>query len=344
MRLAPLILLAALVGPGPVAGGPDSPGSEPVPSAAEREDARRLPFVADDYAKALGEARARSLPSLHRGLGPLVTHLPLDEGLRLQRPGPREPRRTVRLARPEHRRRRRTRPRCEKHEADALPTFLVVDPKDESGGPALGGQLQRAAGRGAFLEEAREKLRSAATPASPADAALDRADRLYGKRDYSRRGRAPTARRWRRQRRAGRRYNRAVEALLFSYQSTRGLQATPSRSPARRWPGWPGTPRPRSSCASGLDSAVSCRQDDHGRAAAIAEFEAALQGAIADPRLMAAADDRSGAYLSLHRGPQGQRRRGRCADGSPASGQPSSRGRPRRRRGRTSARSSTRTG
>lgn len=52
MRLAPLVLVAALAGP----------GAAPSASAAEREDARRLPFIADDYARALGEARARSLP------------------------------------------------------------------------------------------------------------------------------------------------------------------------------------------------------------------------------------------------------------------------------------------
>jgi hypothetical protein len=49
-RLAPLALLVALGAAAPAAG-----------SLAEREG-RALPFIADDYAKALGEARARSLP------------------------------------------------------------------------------------------------------------------------------------------------------------------------------------------------------------------------------------------------------------------------------------------
>lgn len=48
-RLAPLALLLGLAAASPAA-------------AVERGDARPLPFVADDYAKALGDARARALP------------------------------------------------------------------------------------------------------------------------------------------------------------------------------------------------------------------------------------------------------------------------------------------
>jgi hypothetical protein len=48
-RLAPLALFLGLAAPAPAA-------------AADRGDARPLPFIADDYAKALGEARARALP------------------------------------------------------------------------------------------------------------------------------------------------------------------------------------------------------------------------------------------------------------------------------------------
>jgi hypothetical protein len=47
-RIAPLALLLGLAA-APVA-------------AADRGDARPLPFVADDYATALGDARARALP------------------------------------------------------------------------------------------------------------------------------------------------------------------------------------------------------------------------------------------------------------------------------------------
>jgi hypothetical protein len=52
MRLAPLALLVALSAVAPAG----------AVAAAERGDARPLPFLSDDYAKALGDARARSLP------------------------------------------------------------------------------------------------------------------------------------------------------------------------------------------------------------------------------------------------------------------------------------------
>jgi tetratricopeptide (TPR) repeat protein len=187
-------------------------------------------------------------------------------------------------------------PVLQKHEADALPTFLVVDPKDESVVLRWVGSFS-VAQADAFLEEAREKLRSAATPASPADAALDRADRLYGKRDYA--AAAAAYREALAQAEAGwPRRNRAVEALLYAYQSTQAFKdavALAREALARV----AGTPSALIVGTSGLDSASELPQDAPGRAAAIAELEAALQSAIADPKLVAAADDRSGAYLSL---------------------------------------------
>jgi hypothetical protein len=48
-RLVPLALLLGL-------------GTALPAAVVDRGDARPLPFVADDYAKALGDARARALP------------------------------------------------------------------------------------------------------------------------------------------------------------------------------------------------------------------------------------------------------------------------------------------
>ncbi len=50
---------------------------------------------------------------------------------------------------------------------------------------------------------------------------------------------------------------------------------------------------------SGLDCALGLGKDEAGRAAAIAEMEAATRRTVADPRLGAAADDVSSSYLSL---------------------------------------------
>ena len=55
-RLALALSLGALTA-GPVAAAGLTPGT-----AALASDARPLPFLSDDYAKALGEARARQLP------------------------------------------------------------------------------------------------------------------------------------------------------------------------------------------------------------------------------------------------------------------------------------------
>jgi tetratricopeptide (TPR) repeat protein len=50
---------------------------------------------------------------------------------------------------------------------------------------------------------------------------------------------------------------------------------------------------------SGLDCALGLKKDDAGRAAAVAEMEAATRGTLAPPGVGAAADDVSTSYLSL---------------------------------------------
>src|SRR5512147_1128616 len=70
-------------------------------------------------------------------------------------------------------------PVLQKHEADALPTFLVVDPRDEKVVLRWVGSFTVPQAE-AFLAEAYEKAKGSAPPATTADAALDRADRLYG--------------------------------------------------------------------------------------------------------------------------------------------------------------------
>jgi len=56
-RLAAMALLLALAAPA-AAGTAAWPGD----AEGDRGDARPLPFLSDDYARALGDARARSLP------------------------------------------------------------------------------------------------------------------------------------------------------------------------------------------------------------------------------------------------------------------------------------------
>jgi tetratricopeptide (TPR) repeat protein len=182
----------------------------------------------------------------------------------------------------------------EKHEADAMPTYLVVDPKDETVVLRWVGSFTVPQAE-TFLQEARDKMAGAAS--SPADVALAKADHLYGARDYKAAAAAyrdalalfPPA---------GPRYNRAVEALLYSYQST----DAPAEAVALVRTALPRVGRTPSAIVvslGGLDSALALAKDDPARAATIAEMESAVRQALADPAIHAAADDRSGAYLSL---------------------------------------------
>jgi tetratricopeptide (TPR) repeat protein len=184
----------------------------------------------------------------------------------------------------------------EKHEADAMPTYLVVDPVSEAVVLRWVGSFTVPQAE-AFLEEAHAKLASAAPPATPADAALDRADRLYGKRDYAaaaeayREALAVAPASWPR-------YSRAVEALLYSCQQTDAYPAAVAlarEALPRLGPG----PSRLVVALGGLDSALALPKDGSGRATSIGEMETAVRQALADPQVTAAADDRSGAYLSL---------------------------------------------
>lgn len=187
-------------------------------------------------------------------------------------------------------------PALQKHEADALPTFLVVDPRNETVVLRWVGSFT-VAQAGAFLAEAYEKAKGNLPPGSPADAALDRADRLYGARDYKaaaaayRAAIAAAPPGWPR-------HPRAVEALLYCYQSTDAYAeavALAREAPPRL----AGTPSALVVAIGGLDSALELPKDDPGAAPAIGALEADLRKTLTDPSVAAAADDRSGAYGSL---------------------------------------------
>jgi tetratricopeptide (TPR) repeat protein len=186
-------------------------------------------------------------------------------------------------------------PAVERFRADALPTFLVVDPKDEAVVLRWVGSFTLPQAD-TFLEEAREKARGVVPP-SPAEQALARADRLYGVQDYKAAARAyrealaaaPVS--WPR-------YHRAVEALVFCYQTSGAFPEAVGLA-REALPRLEGTPSALVVGVAGLDSAVELAGDQSQRKEAIAALEAGLRRALADPRIHAAADDRSGAYLSL---------------------------------------------
>lgn len=178
---------------------------------------------------------------------------------------------------------------------DALPTFYVLNPADESvvmrrvDGMSVGEMV-------AFLDEVRVAAAGPA-PASPLEAALLRADRLNG--EGKKKEAAAAYREALDQAPPGwPPYGRSVVALLFVHQMLK--EDAKCLALAREaLPRLSGAPASVMVARSGLDCALGLGREDASRAAAIAEMEAATRKTVADASLGAAADDVSSSYLSL---------------------------------------------
>ena len=183
----------------------------------------------------------------------------------------------------------------EKYPIDAWPTFLVVDPKDERValrwvGSATVAQLRK------ILDDGRLAVTGSPSGGN-ADAAFASAERLYAARDFpaaakafqeSLRLAAPS---WPR-------YSRAIESLLFAL-SKAGDCATSLEVARAALPRLRETPSVLTIAATGLDCAQQAPATDPARGERIAFFEKAAREAIASPKVLAAADDRSGLYAVL---------------------------------------------
>jgi tetratricopeptide (TPR) repeat protein len=185
----------------------------------------------------------------------------------------------------------------ERFPIDAWPTLLVIDPKDERValrwvGGATAPQLRR------ILEDGRLAVLGGALGEGP-EPAFARAERLYGQRSF-----AEAAKAYQESLKAAPaewpRYSRAVESLLFALSSsndcTTALQIAQATLPRLR-----GTPSALSVAGTGLECAMDLPKADAGRRDSVAFFEKAAREAIADPKLLAAADDRSSLYADLVR-------------------------------------------
>jgi len=184
---------------------------------------------------------------------------------------------------------------------EGVPTFAVLDPKDESVVLRLVGSMT-VPQLHAFLDNARIAVAGGGS-GRDADATLRTADQHYGARRYAEAaeayrlalGQAPAG--WPP-------YARAVEALLFSYQQTwfRGEAAGHDRcvdlaqSVLKRLAG---TPSELAVAMTGLDCALALKDDAPDKAQRVAALEGEVRRIVADPKLTAAADDVSGAYGSL---------------------------------------------
>jgi tetratricopeptide (TPR) repeat protein len=186
-----------------------------------------------------------------------------------------------------------------KHPIDAWPTLLVVDPKDERValrwvGGATVAQLTK------ILDDGRIAVKAGAGAGGAGgdvEAAFARAERLYGQRDFAAAARgyqealklAPPG--WAR-------YPRAVESLLFALVKTDDC-ATSLEVARGALTRLRETPSVLTVAGTGLDCALQAPATDPARADNIAFFEKAAREAVANPRLGAAADDRSGLHAVL---------------------------------------------
>jgi tetratricopeptide (TPR) repeat protein len=186
-------------------------------------------------------------------------------------------------------------PVVEKHPIDAWPTLLVVDPGPETValrwvGAATVPQLKR------ILDDGEAAVRGTAGKGD-AEAAFARAERHYAARDF------PAAAKAYEEAIAAARpgwpgYFRAVESLLFSFAKqddcASALRVAQAALPRLRQ-----APSAITLAATGLDCALRRPETDPARGDAIARFESAAREILADPKVVAAADDRSSLHAAL---------------------------------------------
>jgi tetratricopeptide (TPR) repeat protein len=188
----------------------------------------------------------------------------------------------------------------------ALPTMFIIDPATEKValrwvGGATVPQLQK------ILDDGRTAVGGGkpATGTKPAankksaaaDAALVRADALYGEgKDVEaaqayREALAQAASGWPQ-------YGRTVESLLFALSRADSTEAV-AKLARGTFPALRHTSSAPNIAGSGLDAAISLPADYPGRKELVAELEADALAVVDDAKLVMAADDRSGVFMTL---------------------------------------------
>jgi hypothetical protein len=184
-------------------------------------------------------------------------------------------------------------PFLQKYPVQAWPTYFVIDARTEKaalrwvGGATVAG-LQK------LLDEGRQAV---APGPSRLDATLAEADRLYGEGKNREAARAyenvlslaPSG--WPQ-------YGRTVESLLFALTVAQENDAC-ARAAREAFPRLGHTPSAADVAASGLSCALELPKDRAGRPELVSELERDTRAALADPRIVMSADDRSGMYQAL---------------------------------------------
>jgi tetratricopeptide (TPR) repeat protein len=251
-----------------------------------------LPFIHDDYSRALLEARARKLPLFVEAWAPwchscrsLKAFVLTDSSLQSQAP------RFVWLEVNTDDERNAT--LSDKLQIDGVPSLFVVDPADEHvalrhlGSPTLDG-LKR------LLDDGATAVAGSATGLGQKLAA---ADALYGAGRHAEAAQAYGAllavapAEW-----------PARSRVSFARLDSLGLakdHAACARYAQEILPAFRKSHAAASVAASGLDCATSLPEDDPTRATRVAAFEATGHEIAADRTIPVPADDRSSLYLAL---------------------------------------------
>ena len=259
-----------------------------------------VPFIEDDYPKALAQARARQLPIFLEAWAPwchscrsMQAYVYTDA--KLARFADRFVWLAIDTEKPANA------ATVAKFPVGAWPSMYVIDSRSETvafrwTGSATIEQLLK------FLDEAQGALSAkstaaAATPAERLQGQLAEADRLYGAASWDAAATAyasvishaplPWAA-----------LPRAADAYLFALLKADRL-AECAQAARTLLPRITDSPSSASVAATGLDCAVGLAADAPGRGETIAALELGARAALDSPRLGLAADDRSGLYISL---------------------------------------------
>ncbi len=280
-----LFLLALVVSAVPAALASPPPSSAP-------EARPVLPFIEDDYPKALAEARAKNLPIFAEAWAPWCHTCRSMRAFVYTDPAlAKYAGRYVWLSIDTEKAQNAA--FSEKYPIRAWPSMYVIDPAKETiavrwvGGASVG-QLEK------LFADGERAVRGGAKGAAQTLAA---ADALYGKGQYAE---AVPAYRDALKLLAvsSTEYARALDALLFSLSVTKQYGEC-SAAAGAALPRMKTGPSAASVAGSGLDCSLRMPADAPGRAEAVKTFEAEARAIVDNKRIPLQADDRSALYSSI---------------------------------------------
>jgi thioredoxin-like negative regulator of GroEL len=251
-----------------------------------------LPFISDDWPRALAEARTRNVPLFVEAWAPWCHSCRSMREFVLTDPSL-APRAAEFVWLEINTEDAKNSDFLERFPIDALPTFAVHEAKEGTPAVRYVGSMSVAQLQ-AFLDRGRDAARG---PAPAAGAALAEADRLYGAAKYAEAAAA---------------YRAAIEGSPAGWKdlgrATESLQYALVKGSAfadvvaiaeSTLPRVTGTTSELAITAAGLDAAVHLPADSPRRAERIQALEERLRRLVAAPPAGAADDDVSGAYITL---------------------------------------------